>query len=386
MPVRKTAKMHRLHSRSKASRKKNAGVVLITILLIFASVTVMVVAIQRMMIQSTSQLATHRAGVQAQEYLFGAEVLASVLLAEDQKQDQETQNEIDHPAEAWAQIQEHSIDGGGIRSRLIDLQGKLNIADLGTDKELQAVFLRLLQILEIPSDRSYQAQDVLNIILDWIDIDNEQRGFLEAEDYYYLEQESFSQPQSLESSRLRDAGELESEGKLHYLTAQQPFQHLSELLLLRGINRMDWVKLSRFVSVLPSGTPLNLNSISSELAQALMPSGGDLLVSQRPETGYTKEDLNQLPKDQRPKLSFGVNSDYFELKSQVFLSDHQSQMSSVLWRKPLKTTQSSGAGNAGLNQQTPSSDASSAPVKVIARDRGWNYYYTLSPESEDGNY
>jgi len=318
------------------------GVVLIVVMLIFAATTIIVVNLQARFMSTVKAQGVIYAQAQAQEFQRGAELLAGIILRDDALLDLKNTQLFDHQQEAWAQPQAYPIDGGQIRARLIDLQGRFNLAELVNNSNAQQVFINLLQQLELPSDTQLEPKDIVVIIKDWIDQDLEQTGFVEAEDDYYL---------SLSATGLRSSVDA-------YRTSQQALTHLSELLLIRGLSAQDYGRLAPYVTLLPIGTPLNINSVSLVVAQALNPSGGGDLVTSRPETGFTPEDMASLSDVQRPLLNFGVESQFFELRSVVELGDVRYPMSSIVYM-PVVT------------------DPAQAPLPlVLARDQGWAYYYS----------
>jgi|GEM_PF-283180 len=361
------------------------GIVLITILLIFAGISVIVVSLQQQMLQSIVHFGQARASAQSYQYHLGAEILAGVLLRQDLMNDYEKEGLQDSTAEVWSKIQSFPVEGGQIRSVMLDMQGRFNLTELTANPKAQEVFIRLLQVLEIPSDDNLQAEDVVQIILDWIDPDQQQKGFIESEDNFYLNRGDFERPESSPTSSLaalggygnasesddsifdRDADQ--PSGREHYITASQAPRHISELLLMRGIQRADYIKLLPYITILPKDTPLNINTISEILALALVPVGGDQLVRQRPEQGYTAEEVKVLPQATQPPLNYGVTSEYFELRSEITLADNVSQLSSVLHR-------------AKLPAKPQQIDEIELP-KVVDRDGVWSIYYTLTEDTPD---
>lgn len=326
------------------TRVPQQGVVLITILLIFAATTVLVVSLQSKFMSSVRAQGLAYSNAQAFEYHYGAELLAMSRLLEDAKLDLEANDTRDHSSEPWAQPQVYPITGGEIRTLLIDLQGRFNLTTLIKDVKAQQVFIRLLQQLQIPGDGQLQPEDILMVILDWLDTDQEQRGFIEAEDDYYL---------SLGASQGQD---FQMPG---YRTSQLPLEHLSELLLLRGLSKQDYVKLSSVITLLPDSAALNINSVSLPVALALNPTAGSELVTARPEQGFLSTEVASLSQSQRPALNFNVDSQFFELRVEVVLGDIKSKMKSLIYVPVMQNTQ-----------------ASIKPL-VLERDLGWSYYYSL---------
>jgi len=346
------------HQRNQRSSR---GAALIVVLMIFAATTVLVTQLQRRTVQSVNRYGIQTAQIQARAFAIGAERYAKIQLSQNRQFDQENQQTHDYAQEAWAQAQLYPIDGGRIQTQLYDLQGRFNLNELPNNTAAQAAFLRLLTILDIPSDQQMPATDLMQAILDWIDLDQEQQGFIEAEDGYY-EQAS----QVINKSRDVIAG---------YKTASQPLSHLSELLLVRGMSAVDYAKLWPEVTLLPIGTKLNINSLTPLVAQAVSPQGLALLQA-RPVEGFTDQDLAQLGEDIRPTLAFGVQSEFFEARIQVDLADQRYRSMSLLY-SPISSVVTPGQSPAPTNQagQSQLNRSNQAPVYVLNRDSGWAHFY-----------
>ena len=337
------------HSLSHLNRShNNAGVVLITVLLIFAATTLLVVNMQVRFVDSARLQGAIGMDSQIRAYHFGAELQAGIQLQLDALEDQKQSRTLDHGSEVWGLPQTYPIDGGEIRTQLVDLQGRFNLTGLDVDQNKQAVFIRLLAELNIPADGQVSPQEIMDILLDWMDSDQVQRGFIPAEDDYYI------------SLGLPGTGE-----GAGYNTSQMPLHHVSELLLIRGISKLDYVELSKHVTFLPMDANININTVSMPLARALNPNSGADLVVNRPSSGYTTQDMSGLSASVRPSLDFDVSSQYFELRSEVELSDMKSRQTALLFMPDIQAQQAQQA-----QQQTPS------PL-ILERDSGWSYYYSL---------
>lgn len=323
----------------------NNGVVLIVVLLIFAATTALVVSMQVKFVDTARLQAAISMSAQAHSYHEGAELLAGLQLRADALTDLQEDRVLDSPTEPWGQPENFPIDGGEIRTQLVDLHGRLNLTGIENDPERQAVFIRLLAELGIPRDKSISQQDLFAVLLDWIDVDQLQAGFVQSEDDYYA-----------------SLGQAGAEKGFGYLTGQAPLHHLSEFLLLHGISKTDYVELSQHVAFLPLSAKLNINSVSLPLARALNQSAGAELVSNRPSEGYTSEDGRGLSASVRPLISYDVVSEYFELRVEVVFGDVRSQQTALIYMPPLEAGQT----------------AEDAPFpQVLERDASWAYYYSL---------
>lgn len=327
-------------------KHSNSGIVLITVLLIFAATTLLVVSMQVKFVDSARLQGAIGLDSQIRAYHYGAELQAGNQLQLDAIEDQKESRTLDHASEAWGLPQAYPIDGGEIRTQLIDLQGRFNLTGLDADQNKQAVFIRLLTELNIPADGQVSPQEIMDILLDWMDPDQVQRGFIPAEDDYYV---SLGQPGTGDG--------------VGYNTSQMPLHHVSELLLIRGISKLDYVELSKNVTFLPVGAKININAVDMPLARALNPNAGADLVANRPNTGYTAQDMASLSASVRPSLDFGVSSEYFELRSEVVLAEMKSRQTALLFMPEVQAQQQT-------QQETPS------PF-ILERDSGWSYYYSL---------
>ncbi len=305
-------------------KQHQKGIVLITVMLIFVVAGFLAIQIhenqfyvQRLTMHSVIQ-------DQAKAYLNGAESLAKMAMLEDEKLDEQGSGRKDHEMEAWAEVQSFPIDGGLIEGRIIDMQGRFNLANLQESDAARDVFIRLLEGLGIPSNPQLQPEDLLNAILDWQDEDQELRGIENTEDYYYL--------------GLRSP----------YRTSGQGLTHLSELNLIKGFSLDDIKTLKPYVAILPVGTPININFVDSVLATALNEEDGASLFDNRPEEGYSLEDATSLSDEQKPKIPYTTFSQFYELRIQVELGGEIVRMRSFLFR--------------------PKSITRETPVQVMTRD------------------
>jgi general secretion pathway protein K len=297
--------------------ERQAGVALITVLVVVAIATVLCVA----MLRSQQQALLHAAGLfqqdQAWLYTQGAEDMVRVLLEEDHKEDKRGNRTVDHPGEAWAKpFPPYPVEGGMIRARLFDLQGRFNLNRLGNpeDTAAPAIFRQLLRNLALP--------DTLGpAVTDWIDTDNEPTGSDGAEEDFY--------------SRLAQP----------YRVANRPLSDISELMLIKGFTPAVVTKLRPHVSVLPAAAQLNVNTASATvlaaLSEGLSPSAAAEVVAQRPPKGYATVDeflgqpvfngLDSAAKD-RLRQQLGVRSQYFELVADADIGGRHSIVHAMLAR------------------------------------------------------
>ncbi|MEY3220468.1 MAG: type secretion system minor pseudopilin GspK [Pseudomonadota bacterium] len=288
---------------------KEKGVALITALLIVALVVIIATSLlekQHIIMQRT---ANHLQQEQAYLYALGAESWATKILMRDRQQ-----NKVDHLSEMWAkQLPPAFISGGQLNGRLTDEQGKFNINNLldhenkPSPENIQR-FERLLKKLELPVNIAMQA-------LDWIDRDtNVQMGGAEDNEY------SLQNPP--------------------YRTANLRFQSIEELRLLLGMKEAYFKVLSPHITVLPTSTPINLNTTSVEILMSMVEnlpqiSATTLLEKARQGMYKTVEDflkeslLNNLKVDMK---GLSVSSDYFRLETTVIIGENMIKIDSLLQR------------------------------------------------------
>jgi general secretion pathway protein K len=231
---------------------------------------------------------------QAFEYALGAEAWAVDILREDLQESQ-----IDFPAEPWATaLPPLPIDGGYIEGLVEDMQGRFNlnnIVDASGVVNQPAVeqFERLLAALDLEPR-------LATVVADWLDGDVEV-GFPDgAEDDAYTE---LVPP---------------------YRPANSP------------ITRATFERLKPYVTALPPGTPLNVNTTTVPVLQAVAAGLGtneaEMVLEEARQTGLA--DLSVLddvvPHEVLSELS--VSSGFFRVTTRVSLGTSMFTMYSLLER------------------------------------------------------
>lgn len=309
--------------------RRQQGVALITVLLVVAVVTVVcagLIARQQLSIRSS---ANQLHVTQAWHYALGGETLAKAMLERDLRQGDPRQP-VDHLLEPWARpLPPFPLDEGGeLRVRIVDPSGRFNLNNLvsqGRPNELAVMRLRRL-LLRLDIGKPYAER-----LLDWLDRDSETLGGNGAEDAQYL----LAAPP--------------------YRSANREISDVSELRLLLEMDEADYRRLLPFVSALPSGTLLNVNTASamllSTLSDGLSPDAALSLIAARGSEGYASPAAFAA----QPALAglgeqvaqgLAVGSQYFEVFSEVSLGERRVVLRSLLQR-----------GNDGQ-------------VRVLARDLG----------------
>ena len=356
-----------------------AGVALITVLLIvfLASVTATsLAALQQIAIRRSTVLQHQQ---QARLYTLGAEQWAMLALARDRKQ-----NETDHPGEAWANPPSSalSIQGGVLAITMRDLQGCFNLNNLWqpasttssdtTDPKKQP---------EKDGKSANQGQDQ--------DQDQDQ-----ADDQPADSKSPPATPKPANTTGTRDSNESTKSGKARlnetqfrvlqrlltglelkpelaqaivdwidpdqdplfpdgaedsdysvrtpsYLAANRFLYSVTELRLIKGVDSEVYDKLAPLVCVLPSNTPLNVNTAPVRVLAALAndqdPKDLEHLLEDRPDDGYKTVDdflsAAKLTVDASLKAQLSVDSQHFLLRAEARVGDGHAMLYSILYRE-----------------------------------------------------
>jgi general secretion pathway protein K len=288
-------------------RIRQGGAALITAILVVAIATAIAAALTWELFLDQRRAFGRVAVDQGLMYGLGAEAWAAKILRDDAQD-----NQVDHPGEPWAvQLTPLPIEGGQIQGRLEDLQGRFNLNNLidgsgATDPVAVEGFRRLLLALELDvrlADR----------MADWIDRDIEPNFPDGAEDGEYLSR----QPP--------------------FRTANRPITSVSELLLVYPeLGPSGYATLRPYVTALPRGTRININSALPEVlltaAEELGPREAERIVMDRPDDGWDSlEQLGDLVPDEA-RGALGVSSNWFRLSVRVDIGTQRFTMYSLLHR------------------------------------------------------
>jgi general secretion pathway protein K len=173
-------------------------------------------------------------------YVQGAEAWAADILLQDLVDSPDS----DNLGEQWAiELPPLPVDGGAIRGRLEDLQGRFNLNNLiGSDGKESMLARRQFERLLV----SVEADPALaGAVIDWLDPDTEQRFPSGGEDVVY------------------------SDADPPYRTANSMITSTSELMAVAGFDRDIYRRLAPYITVLPAGTKLNVNTASDVVLASL---------------------------------------------------------------------------------------------------------------------
>jgi general secretion pathway protein K len=290
------------------SRGQQRGVALITAVLVVAIGTMIAV---NLMWRGTLDLRRAEAALAADQGLMygqSAEAWAADIL----RQDLVDSPDADHLSEQWAiELPPLPVDGGTITGRLEDLQGRFNLNNLigsdGVENELaRRQFERLLVSAEIDPG-------LAGAVVDWLDPDADQRFPTGGEDPAYSDQDP------------------------PYRTANSMITSASELMAVAGFDRDSYRRLAPYVTVLPRGTKLNVNTASAvvlaSLSDDLDLATAETLIEERAEAEFVDIDATfaGLVEPDTLQVIDGV-SEHFLLTATVTLGSNQLTLRSVLQR------------------------------------------------------
>jgi len=293
-------------------RRRDAGVALITAVLMVALGTILAVEVGFRGFLDQRRSATLFALDQGFEIALGAEAWAADFLKKD-AQDSQT----DHLGETWAQpLPPLPIEGGTVEGRLDDMQGLFNINNLvhsdGTTNEDAVKQLeRILAMLDIEPTWA-------TALADWIDQDV-QPGFPDgAEDSVYTGQDP------------------------PHLAANMPVTRASEIMVLPGFGAERYQRLRPYVTALPVGTPINVCTAPGVVLDSLSEGSREFslnpedLANRRKSACFpTLEDMRGALGDEaynKVKNSLTESSGYFRATVWVTIGTTQFTLYSLLAR------------------------------------------------------
>lgn len=286
-----------------ARYKQQQGLALITVLMIFAIVSILAVSMIERQAADVQRSGTMLSMQQAKAFVIGAEQAVRTGLFMDWSFDKEK----DHALEEWAQDRSFPLNPGTAFISIRDAQGRFNLNSLAKtsanrDRQLQR-FTHLLNILGLDPE-------IAGLVSRWMDSESQD------EDRYL----------SLQPA---------------YRPAHQACKHTSELMLIERIDAEAYGRLEPFVACLPQTAMLNVNSASpavlASLDKSLSLADGENMANARGEKGFSSlDDFWGLPEvkpftgpgtsnnNDKPRWEqgdFSVKSEYFEAFIRVDLME-----------------------------------------------------------------
>lgn len=343
------------HTQPRSPSKQEGAALLIALVIMSIAMGIAVNIMFRQ--QLHTRLAINISNLeQIYPYATGLEDWARTIL----NRDAEDSPDSDDLTEAWAtEIPPIPIPGGTMTGRLFDLQAKLNLNNLypperpikdtpdegntsgdGTPKaplteeekriiadQNRYIIARLrsekLLLTIDPEETLGPAINFADVVTDWIDSDANTLETGAESDHY----------QSLDPP---------------YNTADSFLVNETELRLLKDIDKKAYELLRPHVSMLPEYTPVNVNTASMEVFQALgfTAEAAENIVSVRDEDPFqglddfmqlavvqvaTEETEEQPPQVYKEYLS--ATSDYFLLQGEINIGTARLYINSILHRK-----------------------------------------------------
>jgi general secretion pathway protein K len=243
---------------------------------------------------------------QALQYALGAEAWAKDVLRKDREQ-----TEIDYLGEEWAvALPPLPIEGGYIEGLVEDVQGRFNLNNLldangAVNPTAVAQFERLLALFDIDPRLAL-------ITADWLDADIDPNFPDGAEDDYY----TGLQPP--------------------YRTANTVITTPTELLAVSGFDRVSFERIRPFVTALPPGVPVNVNTTTPPVLQAIVEglseSEAQTILEEAREVGLQDLSVFQGRLPQEAIQSLSVASGFFRVTTRVSLGTTLFTMYSLLER------------------------------------------------------
>jgi general secretion pathway protein K len=283
----------------------------VAVLIAMLVVTIGTIIAVNLMYQSTLDLRRADAALAADQgmmYVQGAEAWAADIL----RQDLVDSPDSDNLGEVWAtSLPPLPVDGGVIQGHLEDLQGRFNLNNLINNKgEADQIavqqFERLLMLLNLDPA-------LAGAVVDWLDPDTDQRFPNGGEDATYAEVDP------------------------PYRTANTMITSPSELMAVTGFTREIYSQLAPYVTALPRGTKLNVNTapdvVLASLSDNIDLATASSLVDERAGGAFANIDATfegLVPPEVLKRID-GV-TEHFLLTATVTLGTNQLTMRSVLQR------------------------------------------------------
>ncbi len=230
---------------------------------------------------------------QAQWVLRAAQQWGATVLLDDARN-----SSVDHRGEAWAtRLPPVEAEGYRMSGLMEDQEGRFNLNNLvangEVDRQQLAIFVRLLSALRLP-------ENLAVAVADWIDADDVPFNANSVDSAYYADLPT------------------------PYRATNQALININELLRVKGMDRNTLSVLRPFITVLPTRTPVNVNTASPEvlvaLVQGLSSEEAYSMVAKRERAYYRNiTDFQQaLPSGMTaPASGISVSSQYFLVQTRA---------------------------------------------------------------------
>lgn len=264
---------------------------------------------------------------QAYQFALGIERWGLSVLTQDFQSDKKgsgaQEGQYDSPQDLWnTALVNFDVEQATISGVIFDLQGRFNINNLVHAGKVEAKWFasyqRLLTTLELPVS-------LAKTLADWLDENEQPMGSDGAEDIYYI---------ALEPP---------------YRAANQPLAHISELTLIKGYTQTVIAVLKPYIyaAVSKQASPINVNSASQPVLQAVLPelseSEVSAIINMAKSTPFKSiSDLSKEPSlvNKTPDMTqMGVSSYYFVVNSQAAIDKIRVNLQSIIHRDQQGTIQ-----------------------------------------------
>lgn len=220
--------------------KPQAGVAVVSAMLLAALVVLLSTSMVYEQQRFINRLENHFSATQARWMGEAAIHWSRAILAEDA-----SAGVVDHFKENWAiRLPVTPLEGGTIRGYITDQQQYYNLNNLKLEGAAgsanDALFKRLLSAIG-------SNPDATDALIDWIDSDSDMTYPYGAESGHYLTQ------------------------AVPYRAGNQLLTELGNLSRVQGFTEEGIARLRQYCTVLPEGTPVNINTASPALLGFMLP-------------------------------------------------------------------------------------------------------------------
>ena len=251
--------------------RRQQGVALLYVLLIFSVITFIASQIAMSLLLHTEKNTRYSERIQAKHYAMGAEQYIALLLEKDFQEDKKQKRKVDHEKEQWnVKRIGYELTDGEVELRVVDEQSKFNINWLMTNEasseQYLNMFQNLLSINGLPVDLAQRLRIWFGVSLEALN---------ESADSEYL---MLDKP--------RRAG---------ITLMYSP----SELQLVKDIQEDDYLCLAPCLSALPVKSKININTATTgvirSISNKITENDALALISGRGEEGFEKiEDIGRI--------------------------------------------------------------------------------------------
>lgn len=318
------------------SPNKQSGLALITVLFIFALVSMLAISMQQRQSMDVAQASITFAQAQAQILALSVEDIAKAGLSFDLQRDINSKEEWDTASELWNARFPIKLDDAEIIIDIRDLQGLFNLNSLhpkvANSTAALARFQRLLTEIETSAGINIDSNVAQNV-RNWLT-----KGHSANYDY-----QNETPP---------------------YRASEIEFAHPSELKLVKGVDNETYLFIEPYITALPSSVALNINTtdpkilsswdptLTTSQSESLVNSGkcgsdrNTAVYKDVDEFWQTSEMASVTGKKTNPagqwnKEDFTVKSEYFSVFIQIKLDDKDLVSESIIRREP-STNNNSG--------------------------------------------